>query len=86
MTTAIVPHRELKRDFQQVANDIRDRHRDVLRELRLEYVEGGLILRGVAVAYYGKQVAFHEVKRRCGLTVLANQIVVRDRPPVTCRG
>jgi len=78
MTTAIVPDCEPKRTLQQLATEVRNAHRDVIRELRLDYVEGGLILRGVATSYFGKQFAFHEVKRRCRLKVLANQIVVRD--------
>jgi hypothetical protein len=69
---------DLLRTLEQLAADIRARYRDVLRELRLDHVEGGLILRGRATRFYGKQVAFHEVKRLSRLVVLANQIVVQE--------
>ena len=78
MTHAILPHGDLKRTLQRVAIEIRDSHRDVLRALQLDFVEGGLILRGIATRFFGKQFAFHEVQRRCRLPVLANKIVVVD--------
>ncbi len=43
-----------------------------------EFVEGGII-RGRAVRYSGNQMAFHEVRRRCGQLVLVNKIQVQ--PP-----
>jgi hypothetical protein len=69
---------DLQQTLEQLAADIRARYRDVLRELRLDFVEGGLILRGRATRFYGKQIAFHEVKRLSRLVVLANQIVVEE--------
>ena len=83
MPTATVPQSDtsqtdLQQALDQLAAEIRARHRDVLRDLRFEFVEGGLILRGRATRFYGKQLAFHEVKRHSRLLVLANQIVVGE--------
>ncbi|MCE9564292.1 MAG: hypothetical protein K8U57_19790 [Planctomycetes bacterium] len=44
--------------------------------MRIEIVEGGVVLRGRASSFYGKQVAFHEVLLRGQFAVLANQIEV----------
>jgi hypothetical protein len=60
----------------KLASDIRQRHRTLLRELRIEVVTGGVVLHGRAYSFYGKQVALHEVMRRSGVTVVANRIVV----------
>lgn len=60
----------------ELAADIRWRHRNLLRELRIEVAEGGVILHGRAYSFYGKQVAQHEVLRRTGLVLLANRLVV----------
>jgi hypothetical protein len=60
----------------ELASEIRARHRDVLRELRIEVVPGGVVLRGRARTFYGKQVALHEVRRRCEFAVVANHITV----------
>jgi hypothetical protein len=60
----------------ELASEIRARHRDVLRELRIEAVAGGVVLHGRARTFYGKQVALHEVRRRCQLAVVANHITV----------
>lgn len=64
---------------QQVVTDILTEHRNHLRELRIEAVEGGVIIRGCAVSFYGKQIAFHEVTRRIG-RVVANEVEVRTLP------
>lgn len=61
---------------RQMSAEILASHRDHLRELKIEIVEGGIIIRGCAVSFYGKQIAFHEVSRRCGSAVLANEIEV----------
>ena len=57
-----------------LASDIRERHRSLLRELRIEVVVGGVVLHGRANTFYGKQVAQHEVMRHS--VVVANRIVV----------
>jgi hypothetical protein len=51
------------------------RYRSQLRELSIEVIAGGVILRGRSATFYGKQLAQHEVLRR-GLVVVANDIVV----------
>jgi hypothetical protein len=56
-------------------SDIRERHRSLLRDLRIEVVAGGVVLHGHADTFYGKQVAQQEVMRRA-ITVVANRIVV----------
>jgi hypothetical protein len=65
--------------MNQLAVDIQNRHRSRVRELRIESAEGGVVLRGRSVTYYGKQVALHEVLQ-CGLAVIANEIVVSGSP------
>jgi hypothetical protein len=65
---------------RQVAAEVRNRHRSHHRELRIERVEGGVVLHGRATSYYGKQVAFHEVSSRCRLVVVANRIEVVAHP------
>lgn len=60
----------------RVAADVRGRHRAHIRTLHIEITADGLRLRGSARSFYGKQIAFHEVSRRCG-PVLANEIEVQ---------
>jgi hypothetical protein len=59
----------------QMASDIRQRHRGLIRALRIEVVAGGVVLHGQANTFYGKQMAQHEVMRR-SVVVVANRIVV----------
>jgi hypothetical protein len=58
-----------------IASLILDRNRSHLLELKLDGVIQGVVLRGRARSYYGKQISLCEVLRR-GITVLANEIVV----------
>lgn len=60
----------------ELAADILRRHRGLIRELTLEAVTGGVVLRGRAYSFYGKQVALHEVRRRGRLSVVANVLAV----------
>ncbi len=76
MTTAIIRLTDADRPLPELAAEIRHAHRSHLRELHLEVVLGGVVIRGVAVSYYGKQLAFHEVRRLCRLAIVANQIEV----------
>jgi hypothetical protein len=71
---------DLEAVVQQVAVELLATHRSHLRELLIQVVEGGLVIRGRVVSFYGKQLAFHEVSRRCGRTVLANQVEVQPPP------
>jgi hypothetical protein len=59
-----------------LASEIRARHRNLLRELRIEVVAGGVVLHGHAYTFYGKQVALSEVSQRCEIAVVANHITV----------
>ena len=63
----------------ELAADIRSRHRNLLRELRIDLVEGGVVLHGHAYSCYGTQVAQHEALRRTGLVLLANRVIVAAR-------
>jgi len=78
MRTAITGPNDLEGVVQLLGEEIQRRHRSHLRDLRIEVVEGGVILHGRAVTFYGKQIAFHEVSRR--LAVVANRIEVQARP------
>lgn len=52
------------------------RHRGRLRELTIHRIEGGVVLLGRAMSYYGKQIAFHEVKKLLDEPVIGNHIAV----------
>jgi hypothetical protein len=69
------PCRATPGSADDLASDIRERHRGLLRDLRIEVVAGGVVLHGRANTFYGKQVAQHEVMRH-SVTVVANRIVV----------
>jgi hypothetical protein len=77
--TAIACLSNLDRIMQQLAIEVQNRHRDCLRELQIEAVEGEVILYGRAITFYGKQIAFHEVSHRSRLPVIANRIQVQER-------
>ncbi|MCS6866159.1 MAG: hypothetical protein RMJ56_04505 [Gemmataceae bacterium] len=66
-------------DFGPLVAEILNRYRSDLQTLTIEAVEAGLILRGVAFSYYGKQMALHEVSRWCDQPVVGNFIEVRSR-------
>ena len=66
---------DYRTELAELAASIRERLRVHLRELTLEPGCGGVVMRGRARSFYGKQLAQHEVMRR-GLVVLANTIVV----------
>lgn len=65
----------LESDVSELAAAIRERHRCLLRELRIEVVNEGVVLHGHAYNFYGKQVALHEVLRH-EVPVVANRIAV----------
>lgn len=68
---------EAERAAQRLAELILRRHRGHLRELRLRFVAGGVVLHGVATSPWGKQVALHEVVRGSSFPVVANLIEVQ---------
>ena len=78
MCTALACLDSQERGLVALAAEIRNCDRSCLRELRLGVVPSGVVLCGFATSYYGKQLALHEVRRRCGLRVTANRIVVVD--------
>jgi hypothetical protein len=78
MTALAIPSYQ-DRILHQLATEVRIRHRDCLRELQIEVVVGGVVLHGRAITFYGKQIAFHEVRHRSRLTVVANRIQVQER-------
>ena len=69
--------------LHQLAAEIRTYHRSHLRELRFEVLLSGVVIRGVSRSYYGKQLALHEIRRRCRLLVTANRIEVEEVEPNT---
>jgi hypothetical protein len=77
---ALLDRSEIAQELNRIAVEVRAQHRGLLRELRIELTEGGVTLRGRATTYYGKQLAFHEVMRRCSLVVVANRIEVIAGP------
>jgi len=80
MHTLTEPTSEQPISVSELAADIQWRHRTLIRELHIELVEGGIILHGRAMTFYGKQIAFHEVSCRCRLVVVANRLEVQERP------
>lgn len=77
--TALAVLNNRDRALHQLAIEVRNRHRDCLRELYIRAVGEGAILYGQAVSFYGKQIAFHEVRRRLRMKIIANQIKVQER-------
>lgn len=65
--------------LEQLASTIRLRHRSHLRELTLVSTDDGIVLHGLALSFYGKQVAFHEAVNTGNLRVIGNQIRVQNR-------
>jgi hypothetical protein len=78
MSTALMCLTEPDRALAALAAEIRDRHRAHLRALRIDTVRGALVIRGVATSFYGKQLALSEIRRRCSLTVVANEVEVLE--------
>jgi hypothetical protein len=63
--------------LNQLAIEVRDRHRDCLHELNIKIVGEGVVLIGHATSFYGKQIAFHEVTSRLQLSIIDNRIHVQ---------
>ncbi len=64
-------------DLEKLQEILRHRLRSQVRELHVVPHEGHVVLRGVAISYYGKQLAQHLVLRALGQTPLLNRIDVR---------
>ncbi len=84
MGTAIACVSKLDCALLTLANEIRNRHRAHLRELRFDVVLDEVVIRGVSTSYYGKSLALSEL-HKCGLRVTANLIEVEGAAsePVT---
>jgi hypothetical protein len=76
MTTSLTRVAALDRLLSSLAAEICSRHRNLVRELRIEVRDGGVILSGKATCFFGKQIAFHEFARLAPLAVVANLIEV----------
>jgi hypothetical protein len=48
-----------------------------VRELHLDWCDGGIVLRGQSHTYYAKQLAQQAVMTACNLPIRANEIEVR---------
>lgn len=69
---------DANRALADLAIEIQHYLRGQIRSLQIEAQGEGVILRGRASSYYGKQLAFHEVRRRSKCAVVANEIEVMD--------
>ena len=76
-TTTSSNHQVSQGRFEELAAEIRQRHRAILREFTIHEEDGGAVLHGYAYSYYGKQMALHEVQR-ANLAVIANRIIVGE--------
>jgi hypothetical protein len=79
MNTDLARLSEHDQILAQLAAQVRGRNRSHLRDLWIEATWGGVVLRGRANSFYGKQLAFHEVCRDGRFSVIANEIEV-DTP------
>jgi hypothetical protein len=76
-------------ELNELATEIRLRHRSLIQTLGIDVVEGGVVIHGRAYTFYGKQIALYEILRR--FAVVANRIEVYPRhsrtqwSSLTCR-
>lgn len=63
----------------ELAAEVRAQNRGLLRDLRIETVDRGIVLHGFAYSFYGKQIALREVRKRCERAVMGNCITVQKR-------
>jgi hypothetical protein len=71
------PPTELERLRELLRQQLRSR----VREVAVDLHEGRILLRGVAVSYYAKQLAQHLALRVLGPIALLNRIDVRREAP-----
>jgi hypothetical protein len=74
-------------DLEKLQEHLRQRLRSQVRELHVVRHEGHVLLRGVAISYYGKQLAQHLALQELGQTQtpLLNRIDVCREAPVPQR-
>ncbi|MBP3955172.1 hypothetical protein J8F10_07745 [Gemmata sp. G18] len=83
MSAALACDNDSGRGLREWAAEICHDHRNHLRELWFKVVPRGIVICGSARTYYGKQLALYELRRRCSVPVVANQIEVEDPSPNT---
>ena len=64
------------RNLDQLESHVQSRVAGHVRELRLEWSEGGIVLRGYCHTYYAKQIAQHAVMTASNIPIRANEIEV----------
>ncbi len=78
MTTLEAPE---VRDLDVLENRVQARLFGRVRQLQLDRVGDGIVLRGVARTYHAKQLAQHAVMSETDLPILANEIEVLGARP-----
>jgi hypothetical protein len=73
---------ETRKDLEELQEKLRQQLRSQVRELRLVVSDGQVLLQGIAVSYYAKQLAQHLALRSLGQAPLANRIDVRHEAPL----
>jgi len=63
-------------DLDQLEAHVQCRVAGHVRDLRLEWRQGGIVLRGHSLTYYAKQLAQHAVMAASDLPIRANEIDV----------
>ena len=71
---------------EQAEAILKQRLRGRVRELRVLVRADGVVLRGAAANYYGKQMAQHYAHKLLGVPILANEIEVRSLDSSTTPG
>lgn len=66
----------IKSEWEQLEIHLQSRLCGHIRDLHLEYRDGGLVLRGQAHSYYAKQLAQHALMGATSVPIRANEIVV----------
>ncbi len=61
----------------EIEKDVLWQLRGQIQKLQLEIHDGGLILKGRAYSFYGKQLVLHAVKKRTEIPVVGNRVEVR---------
>lgn len=63
-------------EWDQLEMHLQSRLSGHIRNLTLEYRDGGLVLRGQAHTYYAKQMAQHALMQATQVPIRANEILV----------
>jgi hypothetical protein len=68
-------------DLEGLEQQLRRHLGSQVRELRMAVADGYIVLQGIAVSYYAKQLAQHLALRALGAAALVNRIDVRPAAP-----